>query len=252
MHILGIDIGGSGIKGAPVDTDAGKLLAERFRLDTPVGAKPADVAATVAEVVKQFNWTGPVGCGFPAVIQKGVAQTASNVDQSWIGTNADKLFERATKLKFTVINDADAAGLAEMRFGAGRGNDGVVLMVTVGTGIGSALFTRGLLVPNTEFGQVDMGGKIAERRVSDAARQRKDLTWKEWAKRFNVYLQMMESYLYPDLIIIGGGASKEWKVFAEHLETRAKTVPAKLLNEAGTIGAALASDALVTSSAVLK
>lgn len=246
MEILGIDIGGSGIKGAPVNVEDGSLLAPRYRIPTPLPAKPKPVADTVAEVARHFDWKGPIGCGFPAVIRKGVVLTAANIHPRWVGANAAGMFADTTGCPVTVINDADAAGLAEMSFGAGRGRMGVVLLLTLGTGIGSALFTEGQLLPNTEFGHLQILGKDAERRASDAVRKEQNLTWKRWARRLNVYLQMMESLLWPELIILGGGVSKEYEKFLPLLKVQAELVPAHLLNEAGIVGAALAACSLVS------
>ncbi len=242
MKILGIDIGGSGVKGAPVDTKQGVLLAERFRIPTPEGAKPDDVAKVVKQIAQHFKWKGPIGCGFPAVIQHGIARTAANVHKSWINTNATELFSNATGCPVQVVNDADAAGLAEMRFGAGKGCDGLVFIVTVGTGLGTALFTDGVLVPNTELGHIELDCLDAESRASDAARKREDLSWKKWAARFDHYLDAIEALFWPDLFIIGGGASKRIDKFIEHISVKAKVVPAQLRNEAGIIGAALAGE----------
>jgi polyphosphate glucokinase len=241
MRVLGIDVGGSGIKGAPVDTTTGELLAERFRLRTPKPADPAAVAKTVAEIVKHFEWEGPVGCGFPAAIQHGVVKTAANIDKKWIGTNARVAFEEVTGCTFTVANDADVAGLAEMRLGAGKGRAGTVLVVTLGTGIGTALFVDGKLVPNTELGHVEIDGKEAEHRASDAVRDREDLSWKKWAKRVDKFLKAMHAWLWPELIIIGGGVSKKHEKFIPLLEVDTEVVPAALRNEAGIVGAALAA-----------
>jgi polyphosphate glucokinase len=242
MKVLGIDIGGSGIKGAPVDTAKGVMLDERFRIPTPEGATPKDVAKVVGKVAKHFDWKGPIGCGFPAVIQHGVARTAANVHKSWIGTNAEKLFAESTGCDVQVLNDADAAGLAEMRFGAGKGQEGLVFIITVGTGLGTALFTDGVLVPNTELGHIELDCFDAESRASDAARKRDDLTWKQWALRFDHYLDAIEALFWPDLFIIGGGASKRIEKFKDHLSVKAEVVSAKLKNEAGIIGAALAGE----------
>ncbi|HOT93399.1 MAG TPA: ROK family protein [Anaerolineae bacterium] len=244
MEILGIDIGGSGIKGAPVETSTGAFLAERHRIPTPDGAKPADVARVVSKMVKHFTWQGPVGCCFPASIQHGVARTAANVDKSWIGTNAEVLFAEATGCPVRVINDADAAGLAEMRFGAGKGVRGVVLIVTIGTGLGTALFSDGVLVPNTELGHIEMNCRDAELQASDAARKREDLSWEAWARRFDQYLRMMKALLWPDLIILGGGASKKFDKFARYLTVDVPLVQAATLNDAGIIGAAMAAESL--------
>lgn len=242
MQILGIDIGGSGIKGAPVDTETGEMLAGRYRIPTPQPSKPRAVAAVVAEIAHHFEWHGPLGCGFPSVVQGGVVRTAANVHKRWIGTDAAALFTQASGCPATVINDADAAGLAEMRFGAGRGRAGLVLIVTIGTGLGTALFTDGHLVPNTELGHIEIRGKEAELRASDAARKRYKLSWKQWARRFDEYLRTLEALLWPDLIILGGGASKKSERFFPYLKVGAEVVPADLENEAGIIGAALAAE----------
>ena len=240
MQVLGIDIGGSGIKGAPVDIEQGVLLTERYRIPTPQPANPKPVARVVAEVARYFEWDAPIGCGFPAVVQHGITRTAANVHDRWIGTNAAALFRKTTGCPVNVINDADAAGLAEMTFGAGRGRMGVVLLVTIGTGLGTALFTDGVLMPNTELGHIEIDCGDAELMASDAARQRDDLTWKEWAKRLDTYLNRLESLLWPDLIILGGGVSTKHKLFLPHLTVQAEIVIAEAFNEAGIIGAALA------------
>jgi len=240
MKVLGIDVGGSGIKGAPVDTKKGTMLAPRFRIPTPEGARPKPMAKVVANIASHFDWDGPIGCGFPAAVQHGVARTAANIDQSWIDTNIAKLFSQKCGCPVTVVNDADAAGLAEMAFGAGKGQDGVVLIVTIGTGLGTSIFTDGVLLPNTELGHIEINCDDAELMASDAARKRDDLTWRKWAKRFNVYLTSLERLVWPDLIILGGGASKKYDKFVPFLNVSAEIVPAATLNEAGIIGAALA------------
>ncbi len=241
--VLGIDIGGSGIKGAPVNTQTGEMLADRFRLLTPEPSLPIAVAEILREVSQHFKWNGPIGSGFPSVVRRGVILTAANIDKSWIGTDAAKLFSDKTGCPVTVINDADAAGLAEMRFGAGRDyQKGTVLMITLGTGIGTAVFTDGILLRNTELGHLIIRGKDAEWRASDAAKQRKELSWKKYAKRVNEYLYNMERLFWPDLIIIGGGISKESEKFFPYLTTQAKLVPAQMLNNAGIIGAAMAAE----------
>jgi polyphosphate glucokinase len=241
MQVLGIDVGGSGIKGAPVETKTGELLAERIRIKTPKNAEPQPVAEVVAEIANTFNWTKSVGIGFPAPIKAGIAMMAANISEKWIGTNADDLFTKATGCDCTVINDADAAGLAEMKFGAGKGQPGTVIMVTLGTGIGSAIFYRGNLLPNTEFGHLEMNGKIAEHRASDAVRQRDGLSWKKYARRLNNYLVEMERLFWPDLFVIGGGISKESEKYIPRLMIETPIVPAQFLNEAGIVGAALAA-----------
>ena len=241
MDILGIDIGGSGIKGAPVNIETGKLVAERIRIPTPTPSSPEKVADSLIDVIKHFDWMGPVGSGFPAVVNNGMIFTASNIDKNWIGTNASEMFTKITGCDFVVINDADAAGIAEMEFGAGRDNQGVVFIITVGTGIGTALFSKGSLVPNTELGHIIMNGMVAERYCSDAIRKNEDLSWKKWSKRLNEYLREIERLFWPDLIIIGGGVSKKHAKFLHYLETKTKVVTAHLQNEAGMIGAAMAT-----------
>jgi polyphosphate glucokinase len=241
MQILGIDIGGSGIKGAPVDTSTGDLLVERYRIKTPKGAEPEPIAEVVAKIAHNFDWKGPIGIGFPAPIKSGTVMMAANVSEKWRGINADILFSKVTECPCTTINDADAAGLAEMAFGAGIGQPGTVIMVTLGTGIGSAVFHRGRLLPNTEFGHLEIKGKEAESRASDAARQRDELSWKKYAKRLNRYLVTMEKLFWPNLFIIGGGISKQHEHFLPLLMIDTHVVPAQLLNEAGIVGAALAA-----------
>ena len=243
MNILGIDVGGSGIKGAPVDTSTGDLLAERYRIKTPKGAKPEPVAETVAKITRYFEWKGPIGIGFPAPIKGGVAMMAANISEKWVGVNADELFSKATNCPCTTMNDADAAGLAEMKFGAGRGQPGTVIVLTLGTGIGTAIFHRGKLLPNAEFGHLKIDGKEAEARASDFARQRDDLSWKKYAKRLNRYLSSMEILFWPDLFIVGGGISKEYEKFLPLLTVDTPVVPAQQFNEAGIVGAALAARA---------
>ncbi len=240
-NILGIDIGGTGIKGAPCDTRAGQLITARQRILTPKPATPDAVAEVVADIAKHFDWTGPIGATFPAVVQRGVIATAANVDKSWIGTDAAALFSKVTGAQATVVNDADAAGIAEMEFGAGQHRTGTVVVVTLGTGIGSAVFSDGALIPNTELGHLQIRGKDAERRASELVREFKQLSWKQWAKRLNEYFEHLEALLWPDLIVIGGGISKKSEKFLPLLKTRAEVVPAKLLNDAGIVGAAIAA-----------
>ncbi len=241
MDVLGIDVGGSGIKGAPVETQAGKLTAERLRIPTPDQAEPHPVAKVVAEIARAFQWTGPIGIGFPAPIKNGVAMMAANVSPKWIGINGDDVFTQITGCDCTLINDADAAGLAEMAFGAGRGQMGTVIRVTLGTGIGSAVFFGGKLLKNTEFGHIEIEGEEAEARASSAAKDREDLSWKKYAKRLDVYLHTMQKLFWPDLFIIGGGISKKSADFLPLLTVDVPVVPAQLLNEAGIIGAAMAA-----------
>jgi polyphosphate glucokinase len=238
---LGIDIGGTGIKGAPVDTATGELVAPRLRIPTPRPATPTAVAETVAEIAKHFDWTGPLGATFPAVVKDGVTQTAANVDPSWIGADAAKVLSDATGSSVTVVNDADAAGIAEMEFGAGKGRTDTVIVVTLGTGIGSAVFVGGELVPNTELGHLQIRGKDAEHRAAESVREAQSLSWKKWARRLNEYFAHLEALLWPDLIVIGGGVSKKSDKFVPLLMTRAQVVPAQLLNEAGIVGAAVSA-----------
>lgn len=240
MLILGVDIGGSGIKGAIVDTETGELTTERHRIETPQPATPEAVAAVLAKLVKHFDWSGLVGCGFPAAIQHGVVRTASNISNEFIGTNIDSLFSAATNCPCFNVNDADAAGMAEMQFGEGAGQAGVVLLITIGTGIGTALFTDGRLMPNTELGHIYLeNGMVAERYTSDATRKTEDLGWKTWGARFNSYLTTMDKLFWPDLIILGGGASKKFDKFNPQLTVDTPVKPAAFLNQAGIVGAAL-------------
>jgi polyphosphate glucokinase len=247
MEILGIDIGGSGIKGAPVDVDTGALTADRFRIPTPEPSLPDAVAAVVATIAQHFNWHGPIGCTFPAVVKNGVTLSAANVARAWLGADAQNLFTRETGCPVLVLNDADAAGIAEMQFGVGKDRPGIVLLLTLGTGIGSALFVDGLLVPNTEFGHIVLPrGSEAEHWAADRIRTEKDLSWKKWAKRLNEVLTYLEILFSPDLFILGGGVSKNHDKFMPLLKVHAPVVPARLLNEAGIVGAALAAKDLVT------
>jgi polyphosphate glucokinase len=241
MKILGIDIGGSGIKGALVETRTGKLVSERLRLDTPSDSAPIKVARVVAELVTLFRWKGVIGCTFPGVIRRGIIYTAANMDKNWIGVNGETVLRRKTRCALHLLNDADAAGIAEMQFGAGKHKSGVVLVLTFGTGIGSALFVDSKLVPNTELGHIELRNKEAEARAAARVRAEKNLSWKEWAKRVNEYLERIEGLFSPDLIIIGGGVSKRSAEFLPLLETRARLVPARFRNDAGIVGAALAA-----------
>ncbi len=236
-----MDIGGSGIKGCPVDLETGELIGERLRIDTPQPSTPEAVFDVVRRVVGEFDWTGPLGVTFPGVMKHGVAYTAANVDKGWIGTDVDAGLEAVIPGAVHTLNDADAAGLAEMRYGAGRGRDGVVLMLTFGTGIGSALFVNGTLVTNTEFGHIQVDGEDGERRASAAAKDRHELSYPEWAERVDRYLDVLEGSLWPDLIIVGGGVSKKAHKWVPLLSTRTPVVAAELLNNAGIAGAALAA-----------
>ncbi|EON79476.1 Polyphosphate glucokinase [Lunatimonas lonarensis] len=242
MDILGIDIGGSGIKGAPVNIETGELTAERFRVPTPKPAKPESVAEAVKTLVDHFNWKGPIGCGFPTVVNNGMSVTKSNIHKSWVGTQVDALFSEKTGLPVTVINDADAAGLAEMTYGAGKGKKGLVITVTIGTGLGTGVFYDGKLIPNFELGRVFYkNGEIIEYYAADSARIKNDLSYKAWGKRFNKFLKHTKRILSPDLFILGGGASKKMDLFENELTVDVPIVVAEKRNNAGIIGAAMAA-----------
>ncbi len=244
MELMGIDIGGSGIKGAIVNTRTGELLSERYRLVTPQPATPDAVGDVVAQLTQHFNWRGPIGCTFPAVVQKGMVRSAANVDKSWIDTPGEALLQQKTGYPVLLLNDADAAGIAEMTFGAGKGQQGVVIILTFGTGIGSAIFSGGQLVPNTELGHLEVRGKDAELRASAKARKKKKLSWAEWAALVDEYLTRLEVLFSPDLFIIGGGVSKRHEKFLPLLTRKTPVIPAQLRNEAGIVGAALAAQKL--------
>jgi polyphosphate glucokinase len=242
MQALGIDIGGTGIKAAPVDLTTGKLLAERQKINTPHPAIPDAVADIVRQLTQSFNWSGPIGITFPGVVVSGVTRTAHNLDHSWIDLDGQALLAKAAGQDVRLMNDADAAGVAEMTFGAGRGEPGTMLMVTFGTGIGSALFVDGTLIPNTEFGHLEIRGKDAEKRASEHAKTSQGMTWKQWAKHVDEYLQHVEHLLSPHLIIIGGGISKSSEKFVPLLTSvKARIVPAAMHNDAGIVGAAMAA-----------
>ncbi|SFO55270.1 polyphosphate glucokinase [Actinomadura madurae] len=242
--MLGIDIGGSGIKGAPVDLSTGEFTRERFRMATPQPSRPKPVAKVLAEIVDHFGWDGPVGVTYPGVVIDGVALSAANVSKRWIGLDAASLIAKATGREITLLNDADAAGIAEMRLGAGRGRSGTVVLLTLGTGIGSALFTDGVLVPNTEFGHIQIKGKDAEVRASAKARTDRGLSWEQWARRLGTYMRHLEALISPSLIIVGGGVSRRSEHFVPLIEgVRAEIVPARLVNNAGIVGAAMAAAA---------
>ncbi len=237
--VVGVDVGGTGIKGAPVNLGTGELTQERVRLLTPAPATPDAVTATLVQVVEQIGAPGPLGVTMPSVITGGVVRTDANIDQSWLGVNAAELFSKATGRSVTVVNDADAAGVAEVRFGAGAGRSGVILLVTLGTGIGSALFVNGVLVPNTELGHVHLHHGDAEDWAADSVRDRENLSWEDYAHRLESYLQLIHRLLWPDLIIIGGGVSKKSDKFLPHVHVDTEVVPATLLNNAGIVGAAM-------------
>jgi polyphosphate glucokinase len=244
---FGIDIGGSGIKGAPVDLRTGEFTSERLRIPTPQPATPPAVARVVDQIVTTFGLrkSVPIGVTFPAVVRHGVAQSAANVDESWIGTDIEALLHSATGRQVLAVNDADAAGYAEVEYGAARDVPGLVLVVTLGTGIGTALINNGRLVPNTELGHLEVDGVDAETRASDAARERDDLSYADWAKRLQRYFDELERLFSPDLFVVGGGVSKKYDEYLPLLHLRTRIVPAALRNAAGIVGAArLAAEAL--------
>lgn len=245
MEILGIDIGGTGIKGALVDVEQGKLVTERFRLSTPASLMPEDVLPVVGEIVAHFDYQGPIGVGFPAVVVDGkplTPFTAYHIEE-WVGYDVASAIAELTGNPTRVINDADAAGIAENAFGAGLNASGTVILLTIGTGIGSAVFVDNKLVPNTEFGKVYLQDrkKVSEQYVSGLAREKRELSWDEWGPEFNQFLQHLEWLFTPQLFILGGGASKKFEKYDEHLTVNAKVVPAQLRNHAGIIGAAMAA-----------
>jgi polyphosphate glucokinase len=238
---FGIDIGGSGIKGAPVDLSTGLLATDRLKVATPQPSTPEAVASAVAEVVAHFSWKGPIGATFPAAVTDGVARTAANVDKAWIGTDITAVLGDAIHLPVTAVNDADAAGLAEATFGAAKGHNGLVVITTLGTGIGTALIYRGMLIPNSELGHIELDGHDAETRASAGAREREELSWAKWAKRLERYFGALEAYLWPELFVIGGGVSRRGEKFLPLIHVRTPIVAATLHNEAGIVGAALAA-----------
>ena len=242
MEILGLDVGGSGIKGALVNMETGEMITERFRIPTPKSRKPKPMAEVVAKIVKHFDYSGPIGCGFPTVIKNGVCKTPGNLHKRWAGVNVDELFSEATGLPVTVVNDADAAGYASMNFGVGQGKDGLVLMITIGTGLGSGAFYNGDLIPNFELGQIPYKkyDKI-ELWAAASAKEREELSYKKWGKRFNIFLEFVELIVSPDLIILGGGTSKDWDEFKDYISIETPVIPAELQNHAGIIGAAAAA-----------
>ena len=243
MEILGIDIGGSGIKGAIVDTEKGNLITERHRITTPKPATPEKVANAIQKMIRHFNWTGEVGCGFPTPLKHGKCLTGGNLHESWKDVQVDALFTEKTGNEYSVVNDADAAGLAEISFGAGKGKKGTVIMITLGTGIGSGVFLDGKLLPNTELGHVlYKNGKIFEKYAADSVRKNENLTRKEWGKRLHKYFKHINLLLSPDLFIVGGGASKKLGKFVNHINIDTPIVAAEAENEAGIIGAAMAAN----------
>jgi polyphosphate glucokinase len=239
MKYLGIDIGGTGVKGAVVDIKKGVFVTDRLRFETPRPATPDAMATLVTQIVQHFEWDGRVGCTFPGVVQHGIIHTAANLDRSWIGVDAQKHFGKATGLHVSVINDADAAGVAEQAFGAARKDAGSVLLVTLGTGIGTALIHHGSLVPNTELGHLPLNGMDAEKYASELVREKQLLSWEEWAGRLSEYFQLLENLMWPDLFVVGGGVSKEPDPWLPLIKCRTTIVPARLRNKAGIVGAAL-------------
>lgn len=240
MKVLGIDIGGSSLKGAPVDLTTGELLEKATRVETPKKLTPEQMADAVTEIARRFKWRGAIGCGFPGVVREGVNTFAGNMDQSFLGRNVDELFRTATKRRVHVINDADAAGLAEMHYGAGRDRKGMVMMLTFGTGVGSGFFQDGHLVPNTELGHLPMRGRSAEKWVAASVKEKKKLSYKEWGGRVNQYLELVEMLFNPDLMIIGGGISADHAKWTKYVKIKTELVPAAFHNDAGIVGAALA------------
>ena len=245
MEVLGIDIGGSGIKGAIVDTDLGEFATDRLRIDTPQPARPPAVAKVVADICAHFDCRAPLGCTFPAVVKNGVTMTAANVHEDWIGADAKAILEQETGNRVIVLNDGDAAGIAEMKFGAGRDRAGLVAIVTLGTGIGTSLFIDGHLIPNTELGHLIIRGKDAEERASERARTLKAYSWKKWGRRVSEYLEYLEALITPDLFIIGGGVSKRYQEFFPYIACKTEIIPAQLRNRAGIVGAAVAAAELM-------
>jgi len=241
MELLGIDIGGTGIKGALVNAETGEMLTERFRIPTPSSRKPDEMAAVIKQLVEHFDYKGPVGCGFPSIVKNGVCMSAGNLHQSWVGINVDALLTTATGQEFTVLNDADAAGYASMNYGVGKGKNGLVIMITVGTGLGSGAFYNGQLLPNFELGQIPYKKyKKIEHYAAASIKEREDLSYEKWGKRFNKFLELVETIVAPDLIIVGGGTSKKWKEFNHLITIDTEVVKAELMNHAGIIGAAIA------------
>ncbi len=242
MTLLGIDIGGSGIKGALVDTNTGELLTERYRIETPKSRKPEEMALVVQQIVKHFNYEGPIGCGFPTIIKKGVAKAHGNLSKKWLGVNIEELFSDYTGMPVTVINDADAAGYATMKYGTGKDEMGLVLMITIGTGLGSGAFFNGELIPNFELGQIPYK-KYSKFELYAAAsiKEKEKLSYKKWGKRFNKFLEHVDLITSPDLIILGGGTSKDFDEYKKYIKIDTRVVPAELKNYAGIIGAACAS-----------
>lgn len=247
---FGIDVGGSGVKGGIVDLDTGSLIGDRYKLLTPQPATPEAVAATIAEVVERFGWDGPLGVTYPGVVADGIVRTAANVDEAWIGRHAAQVIGDALSgQRVTVLNDADAAGLAEERYGAGRGHSGVIVLLTFGTGIGSAVIHNGALLPNTEFGHLEVGGKEAEHRAASSVKEARGWSYERWTKEVTRVLVAIENAIWPDLFIAGGGISRKADKWIPLLQNRTPVVAAALRNSAGIVGAAMAAEADVTATA---
>lgn len=241
MEILGIDIGGSGMKGALVNMDTGELTTERFRIPTPPSRRPEEIAKIFKDIVAHFNYEGPVGCGFPTIIKHGICKSTGNLNKQWLNVNAQELFSEASGLPVTVINDADAAGYAVMNYGIGKGEKGLVVIVTIGTGLGSGAFYDGKLIPNFELGQIPYKKyKKIEKWAAASVKEDKNLSFKKWGKRFNKFLELVEILVCPELIILGGGTSKDFDAFSKHITIETPVKPAHLGNHAGIIGAASA------------
>jgi polyphosphate glucokinase len=247
---FGIDVGGSGVKGGIVDLDTGQLIGERFKLETPQPATPEAVSKTVAAVVREFGWTEKVGVTYPGVVTDGIVRTAANVDKGWIGCNASEFYSKALGGQpVTVLNDADAAGLAEEKFGAGKDNSGVIVLLTFGTGIGSAVIHNGVLLPNTEFGHIEVGGKEAEHRAASSVKENKGWSYQRWTEEVTKVLVVIENAIWPDLFIAGGGISRKADKWVPLLKNRTPVVAAALQNTAGIVGAAMAADVDVAATA---
>ncbi|WP_149275018.1 polyphosphate--glucose phosphotransferase [Pareuzebyella sediminis] len=242
MEVLGIDVGGSGMKGGIVNIETGKMISERHRIPTPKSRTPEEMADVIAQIVAHFDYKGKVGCGFPTVIKKGICKSPGNLDPSWLGVNVEQLFEDKTGLDFTVVNDADIAGYAAMEYGIGKGKEGLVVMITIGTGLGSGAFYNGELIPNFELGQIPYKKyKKIELWAAGSAKEREGLSYKKWGKRFNKFLKYVDLIIAPDLILLGGGASKDFDQFKDYITIETPVMPAQLQNHAGIIGAAAAA-----------
>ncbi len=240
MEILGIDIGGTGIKGAMVNVETGEMITERHRIPTPSSRKPDEMAEVVSQIVEHFSYKGPVGCGFPTIVKDGICKSEGNLHKSWVGTNIDELFTRVSGQPFTVLNDADAAGYASMNYGVGKGRQGLVIMITIGTGLGSGVFHNGILLPNFELGQIPYKKfRKIEEWAAASAKEREGLSYEKWGKRFNKFLKLVEVITAPDLIILGGGTSKKWDQFKHLIDIDTEVIKAELMNNAGIIGAAV-------------